>query len=128
MKEKKIAGIILLLLLAFIIIIECFAHRQIPETKGGIFSYNTGWQWIREDGESIEVSLPVNLKLSPDTELVLKNQVPEDFLLNSGIVFRSRQQMVKVYVSGRLIYAYPSQKLNGGSLPIPPGSWQRDLC
>lgn len=67
-----------------------------------------------EDGAQVEVTLPVSLEISPGSELVLKNRVPEDFLLNSRIVFPSRQQSVEVYVEGKLIYAYPDQELVGG--------------
>lgn len=117
MKEKKIAGMILLLALVFAMVIECFSHRQKLDAQGGITAFNTGWQWIDGGEEKAEVTLPANLEISPGDVLVLKNYVPEDFLLNSGIVFRSRQQSVEVYVSGKLIYAYPEEKLEGGVLP-----------
>lgn len=117
MKEKKIAGMIALLALILIIIIELFSYKEILRIGENIGTYNTGWQWKKENGEQEAVTLPASLKLPSGSALVLENQVPEDFPVNGGIVFRSRQQEAEVYMDGKLIYSYPSQKLLGGAIP-----------
>lgn len=117
MKEKKIAGIVALLALVLISIIECFSYKEILKIGENIRTYNTGWQWVKEEGDRKEVILPASLKVSSGSALVLENQVPEDFPVNGGIVFRSRQQEAEVYVDGELIYSYPSQELLGGAIP-----------
>ena len=40
--------------------------------------------------------------------------------MNGGIVFRSRQQEVEVYMEEELLYKYPEKELIGQSLP---GNW-----
>ena len=88
MKEKKIAGMIALLALILIIIIELFSYKEILRIGENIGTYNTGWQWKKENGEQEAVTLPASLKLPSGSALVLENQVPEDFPVNGGIVFR----------------------------------------
>ena len=100
--------------LSFVLLL-IFSHRQDIFTTWTMISYNTGWTYSYEK-ESGTITLPGRLDVPGDTEVVLENHLPEDLRDDSGIVFRTRMQYVRVYVEDRLIYQFPEQELIGGKI------------
>ncbi len=100
--------------LSFVLLLF-FSHRQDIFTTRTMIPYNTGWTYCYGE-ESGTATLPDRLDVPKDTEVVLKNRLPEDLRDDFGIVFRTRMQYVRVYVENRLVYQFPEQELIGGKI------------
>ena len=87
--------------LSFVLLLF-FSHRQDIFTTRTMIPYNTGWTYCYGE-ESGTATLPDRLDVPKDTEVVLKNRLPEDLRDDFGIVFRTRMQYVRVYVEDRLV-------------------------
>lgn len=120
MGEKKFAGAMALVMIVFAVIMEIYSYKVIPDIEVGVSSFNDNWTIKEENGESVQVTLPVKRQVPAGQELVLENRIPDKFYMNGGIVFRSRQQEVEVYMEEELLYKYPEKELIGQSLP---GNW-----
>ena len=120
MGEKKFAGALALAMIVFAVIMEIYSYKVIPDIEVGVSSFNDNWTIKEENGESVQVTLPVKRQVPAGQELVLENRIPDKFYMNGGIVFRSRQQEVEVYMEEELLYKYPEKELIGQSLP---GNW-----
>ena len=120
MGEKKFAGALALAMIVFAVIMEIYSYKVIPDIEVGVSSFNDNWTIKEENGESVQVTLPVKRQVPEGQELVLENRIPDKFYMNGGIVFRSRQQEVEVYMEEELLYKYPEKELIGQSLP---GNW-----
>lgn len=116
MRVKRLSELTAALLIVIFLFLALFSHRQKLIDENEIKDYNEGWEYSFE-GKNGEITLPEDLHVAKNTEVILSNAVPEDVKDDMGIVFRSRMQYVKVYVEDKLIYQYPEEDLIGEDIP-----------
>lgn len=75
--------------------------------------YDDGWALI-ENGESKgNVDLPVQVRTSSYSSVVLSNKLPDSIKEDDAIVSRNYHQILRVTIDGELVFAYPPAEWSG---------------
>ena len=93
-----------LALLLFVIF--TFNVDDMTLSKGQIDEFNTGWQMVRQNGESDEIlQLPYLGKSEPGEVIVLKNTIPGEYF-GKTMAFLSADKTLKVWMDEDLVYEF----------------------
>ncbi len=123
---------VLLSTMAALLIVVLDQADAPPLPKGDVVEMKEGWTYTDpENGGRQLTDLPVNLNLPASQTIHIENIFPETMESGMFLCFRSTQQSVRVFVSGKQVYEYD---MSGSRLfsratpsawnfvPVPAGS------
>lgn len=89
-----------------VFILLCFHVTDMTLAKGDIYSFDTGWTMIREDGTSEKIAqLPYAGTSAAGETIILENTIPQQFA-GKTLEFLSADKTVVVTVDGEDIYEF----------------------
>lgn len=107
MKKQKLISILICMSIVVIlsIVIPLVYHSEsISINTEDAIPFNNNWEYTDSEGTVQKVTLPVNLEIKPNEDLVLKNTFPQNFPQGWTFCFRSSLQSIKLVVDGEIIY------------------------
>jgi len=107
MKKQKLISILIcmsvVVILSIIIPIVNDSESISINTEEAI-PFNTNWEYTAPDGTVQNLTLPLNIDVEPNEDLVLNNTFPQDLSEDLTFCFRSSLQSIKIIVDGGIIY------------------------
>lgn len=116
--SNRIKQLIMFVLFTVCLVSVCLSiiYTAAEENKKNIRIENLNSDWIYEDeeGNCRNITLPAQIKVSPDTPVSIIKRLPEEHIEAEcfSLCFRSSQQDVDVYLDNKLIYHYDSHADN----------------
>lgn len=111
---KKIYIMLLVLLMGVCVFAAMGSTNDVFMQNQECSEYISGWTYIRDDEEEISINkIPIDIK--SDKTFTISNTLPEDVSDNTYFAIKSQDQIVTVYIDGRVVYAndYMKQRAFG---------------
>ncbi|MGN0341489.1 MAG: ATP-binding protein [Roseburia sp.] len=104
--NKVIWAIFLIQLIVIATVIITAKVDDVTLAEGDMYSFNTGWTLVREDGTETELEkLPYNTTSSPDETVILENTIPQKYW-GQTLTFLSADKTLRITVDGQEIYTF----------------------
>ena len=103
---KKIPWMILFIQVVLVFyVINVFEITDTTLYKGDIYSFDTGWTLLREDGSEAEIELPYYEDCKAGALVKIKNVIPEMYW-GKTLSFITADKNVRIYIDEELIYEF----------------------
>lgn len=113
MRGKKIIILcVLFLLVTVVIFTQSYQNDYRAANEKAAAAFPAHWHYtVPASGETGETTLPGKIAMGNDT-VVLENQIPAGTEDGAALLLYTKQQRIRVYLDGALLYAYPSSEQN----------------
>jgi hypothetical protein len=119
---------------SFIIIIFCYKNYTHDDVgiykKTDLTKWTNEWLYTDQNGDKQSIQIPTNLDVKKGETTEISRTLPEEFVTEPTIIFRTDHSFVRVYAGEDMIYSFGNQdELPFGKTPgsiwnivqIPPG-------